>query len=71
MASFHAKNVGLLLALAAEGFIPVAQGRVAHPTYKGQAAKRAFQRGWNVALSAAREGSTFDPREAFSKSAAA
>ncbi len=52
MASFRAKNVGLLLALVGEGFEPAGVERVTHPTLKGREARRAFQRAWSAALAA-------------------
>lgn len=54
MAQFTARNPGLVMALAGEGFVPAGKDRVEHPTLKGHEAKRAFQRAWNAAIASAR-----------------
>jgi hypothetical protein len=55
MSVFKARNPGLVMALAAEGFVPAGKDKVTHPTLVGHEAKRAFQRAWNLTLKVAGE----------------
>jgi len=53
MASFKAVNVFFRGEMTLEGFEPSSVGRMHHPTLRGRAARRAYQRAWKAATLAA------------------
>ena len=54
MATFRAQNVGLLFALAEEGFVPAGPERVTHPSLGGRKARSAFNKAFVKAEASAR-----------------